>query len=505
MPPNKETIEPSDGQSQTTRPSPPSYIDLFSKEHSEGLNASIKRSSSAIPLKVTNLDDLGKPVDVQWKYAEDPEALGASSHNSHGYGVLVTVLFIIGEMVGGGIIAMPNALYRQGWAGIAVLVIVSIMSGFTGVQLGRCWMILQERWPEVYLKHTQKPYPEMGYRAGGVWMRRFVSLCMNLTLFGTATVFLIIVGRNITTLLKDWAHTNVSFCYFVLIVAAVLLPVTYLGSPKDFWQVSFGAAGSTTIAIIIMIIGMSMAYPDNKGKVNYPAPSFVGFVLGYGNIMFAYSGQSAFPTIQHDMKQPAEFPKAIVRSYGVIFFYYLPVSILGYIVYGDKLGGKKIENVLDLLPDGWVQQTVIVLITFHVMFGFIIFINPINQELESLFGIPMRFTWKRIVLRTCTVVFIAFLAETIPAMNLLLDLVGGTTMAFLTFVFPGLFYLKLRWHTKTNVSEIDKPIEKWEIPVTAVIIVVGLVGAVLTVYAFIYTIVHGDALFKKPCYVNGGE
>jgi len=286
-------------------------------------------------------------------------------------------------------------------------------------------------------------------------------------------------------------------------VAAILLPATYLGSPKDFWQVAFGAAGSTTIAVIIMIIGMSMTYSEHTEKdVTYPPPTFLNFILGYGTIMFAYCGQSAFPTIQHDMRRPDHFPKAIVRSYAVIFFYYLPVSILGYIVYGQHLGDKGVENVLRLLPKGWVQDTVTVLITLHVMFGFIIFVNPINQELESLFRVPSRFTPKRLIVRTATVLFIIFLAESIPAMSLLLDLVGGTAMAFLTLIFPGTFYLALRWRTTTQVTPTDTPIRKWEYPVTAIIVLIGILGAIASVYAFITTAAQGDALFKVPCYIS---
>jgi len=501
----KESNEASEGYSQSTRPSsPPSYTDLFAKEHSEGLENAHNRNSAVI-LKVSKLDEAGKLSEVQWKYDEaERGSQGSPSHNAHGYGIVVTALFIIGEMVGGGIISMPNAMYRQGWAGIAILVILATLSGFTGVQLGKVWMMLQERWPEVYLKHTQKPYPEMGYRAGGVWVRRLVSLCMNLSLFGTATVFLIIISQNVNRLLHNWTGTNVSFCLFILIVGFILLPATYLGSPKDFWQVSFLAAGSTTIAVIIMLVGMSLTYKDTKGKVDYPAPTFVNLVLGYGTIIFAYSGQSAFPTIQHDMKRPDQFSKAIVGSYAVMFFYYIPICVFGYIVFGSKLGAKGVENVLQVLPEGWCQDTVTVLITLHVCFGFIIFINPINQEVESLFKIPSSFTWKRLVARTCVVAFVIFLAESIPAMSLLMDLIGGTALAALTFIFPGWFNLKLRWRTTTCVSKADTPIQKWEYPVTALIMLVGVLGCVASVYAFISTIADGDALFKKPCYVNGG-
>jgi vesicular inhibitory amino acid transporter len=502
--------ESADGSSDNNSNSQqlPSYNELFIKEHNLSIGQSMTHSNSAVVLKVSKLDDSGKPSNVQWKYDEEKQ-LPQAHANTHGFGIMITSLFIIGEMVGGGIISMPNALYRQGWGGIAVIVIISVMSGFTGVQLGRCWSILQERWPALYLKHTQKPYPEIGYQAGGVWCKRAVSVCVNLTLIGTATVFLVIVGQNVTQLLRSWApQSDISFCYYILMAAAILLPCTYLGSPADFWQVSIGAASSTSIAVIIMIVGMVMQYKDDEAKgtrstITFPQPSFVDFIMGYGTIMFAYSGQCAFPTIQHDMREPQKFPKAIVWSYGLIFFYYLPVSILGYFVYGQHLGDEGVENVLVLLPPGWVQDTVTTLITLHVMFGFIIFINPVNQELESVFGVAPRFSIKRVLLRTLTMAFVLFLAESIPSMYVLLNLVGGTALAFLAFVFPGSFYLKMRWRTTSHVSDADNPVRKWEIPVTALIVLVGVLGAIASVYAFIYTIITGgNGLFRVPCYID---
>jgi vesicular inhibitory amino acid transporter len=464
-----------------------------------------QQDSNSAKAQEVNQKKSSNPLDGAVWSAKDAEANRTASdagHGSHsGYGVFVTALFIIGEMVGGGIVSMPNAVFRQGWVGIPIIALVGMASGYTGAQLGWCWTILQQRWPEVYMQHTQKPYPEMGFRAFGPWCRKFVSVCTTITLFGTATVFLILASENIASLILSWTNTDISFCYFVLIIAALLTPITFLGSPKDFWQVGLGAAIATTIAVVIMLIGMSMDHKKYEGKVTHPAPDFVSFILGYGTIMFAYSGQSAFPTIQHDMKEPSKFPKAVMGSYSVIFLYYLPVSILGYIVYGHLLDG---ETILPLLPHGWVHDTVVSLITIHVLFGFIIFINPLNQEIEHAFKIPNRFTWKRLVTRTVCVVAVVFVAETLPSFNVLLNLIGGTTMAFLTFVFPGAFYLMLRWKTSTKINEVDTPIRKWEYPINFIIITVGVVGAFASVAAAIITIATGSNLFKKPCYVNGG-
>ena len=64
--------------------------------------------------------------------------------------------------------------------------------------------------------------------------RYLVSFSINFTLFGVATVFLILAAENIEDMIS---HTNadISFCYWIIILAFVLMPFVCLGTPKDFW------------------------------------------------------------------------------------------------------------------------------------------------------------------------------------------------------------------------------------------------------------------------------
>jgi len=47
---------------------------------------------------------------------------------------------------------------------------MSIAGGYTGMQLGWSWTILQNNWQE-YQRHTRNPFPEIAFRAGGYWMK----------------------------------------------------------------------------------------------------------------------------------------------------------------------------------------------------------------------------------------------------------------------------------------------------------------------------------------------
>ena len=53
------------------------------------------------------------------------------------------------------------------------------------------------------------------------------------------------------------------------------------------------------------------------------------------------------------------------------------------------------------------------------------------------------FNWKRCAFRTFSVLVLLFIAESIPNFGAILNLVGGSTVTLLTFVFPPFFYMKL--------------------------------------------------------------
>ena len=53
------------------------------------------------------------------------------------------------------------------------------------------------------------------------------------------------------------------------------------------------------------------------------------------------------------------------------------------------------------------------------------------------------FNWKRVALRTFSTFVLLFIAETVPSFGSILNLVGGSTVTLLTFVFPPYFYMRI--------------------------------------------------------------
>jgi len=60
-----------------------------------------------------------------------------------------------------------------------------------------------------------------------------VSGCIQVTLFGAGTVYLIMASELMTDLMKYLLPFGP--CSWVVILAVFLLPAMWLGSPMDFW------------------------------------------------------------------------------------------------------------------------------------------------------------------------------------------------------------------------------------------------------------------------------
>lgn len=84
----------------------------------------------------------------------------------------------------------------------------------------------------------------------GPTARRLTSLTLNVMLFGktillhvanknmglgVSVVYLLLSSKIINDFVTTLTGVNMGFCVMLLLVAGVLLPVTWLKSPQDFW------------------------------------------------------------------------------------------------------------------------------------------------------------------------------------------------------------------------------------------------------------------------------
>uniref|UniRef100_A0A1I7XE62 Aa_trans domain-containing protein n=1 Tax=Heterorhabditis bacteriophora TaxID=37862 RepID=A0A1I7XE62_HETBA len=371
--------------------------------------------------------------------------------NTHGMTWVTAAIFIIGDMMGGGMIALPIALANAGLIpGVILIVLAAIFSGYTGIQLGDNWTMMQKRWPQ-YKSHCRRPYPEMAYRALGAKAKLLVAFCLCLTQFGIVTVLSLLASKNLSNFLNSFFSVQLNFCFVILIVGLAVWPFVMLKSPMDFCiKIEYHVINASFVDQCKKrkVAHGSLLNDTEKGKtLSFRSYRYYQFsisvnliilLMSYLNI-FSTGGHGAFPTIQHDMTKPFRFNRAVWASYIFILCVYLIVSITAFTVYGNSMA----DTVIPSLQINWLSQTVNIMITLHVLPTIVIVFSPLAQQFEEWVSVPQHFGWKRIVTRSLILFACVFTAESVPHFGVFLDLVGGSTITLMTMLLPSIFYLFL--------------------------------------------------------------
>ena len=101
---------------------------------------------------------------------------------------------------------------------------------------------------------------------------------ISLTLYGGGCVFIVLIAQLLGSLLSS-AGLELSLCIWMVIVAACLTPLTWMGTPKDFWPIAVGALTTTCIACLLIVIRISLDGRFIEEK-HYPSASADGFFKG---------------------------------------------------------------------------------------------------------------------------------------------------------------------------------------------------------------------------------
>ena len=448
------------------------------------------KSYSTFNAKNNNETKCNLSADIELSNSTD-SSTSIQKIGHKGFGTLTAAVFITGEMGGSGILALPKAIVDSGgWIGVVLLVVFCLNACYGGICLGYCWNILEERYTE-YRTTTRNPYSSIAFRAVGRWGSRLVSGCIQFTLFGAGTVYLLLSSQILQKLLKD-LFPNQSFCFWFLIIALILTPAMWLGSPKDFWAVAITATVTTILACICMFSQSVLDGNHKSGRVPHRIHDFHEFFLAFGTLLFAFGGASTFPTIQNDMKDKKKFSTSLCIAFSVIMALYLPVTIGGYTVYGEHVNA----NVILSLSKSSLSVFAEILMGIHLVSAFLIIINPVSQEIEEILDVPHDFHWKRCLLRSAIVFLMVLIGETIPDFGKIVSLVGGSTITLLTFVLPPYFYMRLCSQKSFEWPERHIPfyirMYLWEL------ILVGLVGGTASTYSAILAIFGSH--MTKPCF-----
>merc|ERR1719295_815268 len=204
-----------------------------------------------------------------------------------GLGVITAAIFLAGEMAGSGVLALPAAMLGTGWFGLVLILLFTVNAGFSGTRLGLCWIMLEERYEE-FRGEVRDPYPAIAEKAVGKLGRIASVIAISLTLYGGGCVFIVLIAQLLRSMISA-AGFDLSLCIWMVIVAACLTPLTWMGTPKDFWPIAVGALITTCVACLLIIVTCALDGSKMETK-EFPTPTVDGTFKAFGSIMFAFAG-----------------------------------------------------------------------------------------------------------------------------------------------------------------------------------------------------------------------
>ncbi|XP_071798575.1 uncharacterized protein [Asterias amurensis] len=399
-----------------------------------------------------------------------------------------------------------------GIGGILVLCVIVPAVVYTAVLLGRCWNMVRHKW-----QHERHPYGAIGYEAFGDVGRSVINFMVAVASFFGGVGSLVISAELLFLIDED--NFAGLFCYMPVVFVCFLIPFGLLGTPKDMWQIGALSIISSTMALILLIIGIALADYDeelvpssrNATDVVSLAPS-VAPILSYplrlveicGITLFAMDGHISYPTFFQDMLEPHRSTRVAIGAYGYLISSMILIIVASYIfIPSDLITSIASDgNVTTLLPRSPLTVVPLVFLFIHQCTVTLTGNNVLFQYMEERLDIPQAFGWRRVLSRSTILLLELFVGETIPHFGILSTLIGGICSPVLIFLAPCLCYIRLRSINNPEGFSESKNIWLLETAVCWVIIIFTPILMSVIVYVTTYSVLKGKTAFTVPCFVN---
>jgi len=361
-------------------------------------------------------------------------------------GVMTTALAVVCQMAGMGILQLAYMLRQGGWVCLGLIVACAACTNYTGKLLVACCYVRDD--DTGVLRREYASYIDIGEAAFGKYGRMCTRVFENMTLFGVSTLFLILAGKFIGEIIPDTYDTRTWIMIGAAIVAIPVLIFRTVGELK--FLAFFGVLA--VAAVVLGVIEEASRY--EFGAEHRAAHTDVilaeGFVPAFSAMALAFAAHAGLPAVERSMDDPKKFTLAFNAAYAIVLVLYLPMSVVGYSVYGDQV----YSPILCSLPrDSWVPKVAKALMTVHVLLTFPVLMTLFIMELEKSIRLSPgsdSYIVKRTLVRAVVVAASASVAVFVPYFDTMMSLVGAICVVMTTFVLPAVFYIKLRARTWTQ-------------------------------------------------------
>ena len=346
---------------------------------------------------------------------------------------------------GTGILGVPYAVMMGGWAAVAAIVVVAAVCCFTGKLLVDC--LYEESKRTGARKRVRINYPEVGEAAWPGWGNRIVSVVQVCEMFGGVIMYIVLLATVFSDILEGMTPLDVYD--WAVVCSLVALPTIFITRMSVIAWVSMFSVFALLSSIATIIIFCITEY-KNMTLSNIPAFDYQTFPIGFGVIVFSYCAHAVFPGVEGSMKEPKQFPGMMNAAFGLAAAVKVALGLLAVLRFGPNTEQVITVN-MGISPVFNVVATVLVVTNVFLAFPICMFVVLETWDFKILPYFPHlsadgSYHWFWLALtRPMMLTFALFLAIIVPHFGLLMGFVGSFTGTCLSFVFPCIFHMKLKW------------------------------------------------------------
>ncbi|XP_057665195.1 uncharacterized protein LOC130899335 [Diorhabda carinulata] len=352
------------------------------------------------------------------------------------------------------VITLPKAIMDCGYYGFLLIISVSSMQMYTAVLLGRSWLIAEELYPMIN-KKNRYPYAALTEITFGSKFASFVTFLLDFAIFGGGIPNLIVASQNLQLFGQRISNgsIDISYCFWIIMVGALLCPILWLGSPKDMkclCSISVGIV-LTVFFLTSGCILFSPGYiPEESKLVHNENLPWKNILKAYGILAFQFDIHPSILTIQVDMNDKSRLSKALLSGFLITLSMFGITTIMAY----SKLGLLDQPSILEILPTTVFLHAVALLVAVQLCLTSAVSNCALYQQMEDCMSISRDFNSKRCILRTTISILAIVIAESVPKFDLVMSIIGGTLTAPLAFILPPLIFLKMQTMKKLYIEQL---------------------------------------------------
>ncbi|KNE70312.1 hypothetical protein AMAG_14459 [Allomyces macrogynus ATCC 38327] len=358
-------------------------------------------------------------------------------------------LLLIKAFIGTGVLFLPSA-FRDGGLTFSFLFLIFIS------YLSTLGMLLLVK------VNTRIPgsFGDIASVLYGSTMRYLVLTSIGLAQAGFCAAYIIFIAQNAQSLIAQVSGGvyQVSMTTLIAVQTVLYIPLALVRRIKNFAILSlagdvcivFGLGAVCYVAIRKMIADGHVA----TDIVQFNPDSFALYI---GTACYTFEGVGLILPVAQSMKRPEKFPMVLSLTMVITTCCYLFVATTCYLAWGGQVQTIVLLN----MPANDFSSLVFALYIFAIFATWPLVLFPVARILEQ--GLLPHadgkrsavHKWQKNVLRTALVLAVAFGAMVgADALNRLVALIGSFACIPLSFIYPGLFSLRVfphaPWYTKAR-------------------------------------------------------